>query len=79
MARAKSAVLSEADKKAVITDVKTRLKEAKAAVKTHSAELNTMVRAHNNKVKSVDKDIAALTKTATKLEAELAALQPSKK
>ena len=85
MARDKSAVLSTADKKAVITDIKTRLKESKDGVKSGNATVKTLTKeyeagikavtkAHQIALKDVNKVVADAEKAVAKLEAELSAI-----
>jgi hypothetical protein len=67
MARAKSAVLSPAEKKAAI-------KTAKDAVKALNAKIKADNKAHAAVVKAYDKQAAADQKALVKLEAEVASL-----
>lgn len=71
MARSKSAVLSPADKKAVVTDLKTRIKDAQALVKTAANDLKASLKAHTAVEKETTKVTAAQTKIIDKLQAEL--------
>lgn len=74
MARAKSVVLTPAEKKAAVKTLKGDIKVAdstvKAAVKAKAAE----DKAYAAKTKVLVKDIAAKTKAAETLKAKLAAL-----
>lgn len=85
MARDKSAVLSAADKKAVVTDLKNKIKESQASVKAASAILKAdekvlaatvrdLTKSHQVKAKELIKAIAATTKVVIKLEADLSAI-----
>ena len=87
MARSKSAVLSPADKKAVITDMKARLKVAQNTVKESAKAIAASAKIKAAAVKVAEKNHAALEKehtkvltvaqkAADKLVADLAAVQP---
>ena len=87
MARSKSALLSPADKKAVITDMKARLKNAQFYLKTHdkviadsakatAAAIKTVQKAHAAVEKEHGKLAAAAQKAVDKLTADLVAVQP---
>lgn len=84
MARSKSAVLSPADKKAVVTDLKTKIKEAKAADKLITTTLKEAEKVFKAAEKSfagatkeADKALSANAKIVSKLEADLEAIQPA--
>jgi len=88
MARDKSAILSAEDKKAVLTDLKMRIKEgktfikntaieAKALEKTYITSLKQMTKTYQLAAKDFDHIIAAETKATNKLEANLAAITQS--
>lgn len=79
MARDKSAVLSPADKKAVVTDVKNKIKVVKEALKTNDKAIKEVEKKYNTAVKVIAKDNAALNKELVKFEKDLAALQPAVK
>ena len=64
MARAASAVMSAADKK-------TAIKELKAQLKTAIADDKAATKAHNAVVKAFDKDAKARAKTIAGLNAQL--------
>lgn len=85
MARDKSAVLSAADRKAVVTDLKARIKATKDAVKTGNAEVKALQKTYDasikavtkdfqTAVKGVQKDLDTNSKALAKLEAELEAI-----
>jgi len=85
MARAQSVVLSASDKKAVITDIKTQIKHALAAVKANTARINqadrtndVVNRTHAKLIMSLDRSHIGLIKTALKLQASLIAMTPVK-
>ncbi|MDR2880878.1 MAG: hypothetical protein LBV29_03115 [Azoarcus sp.] len=71
MAHAKSAVLTAADKKAVIADLRAKIKAQKAVLKTARVELKTLGKNLTAKQKEADKQNVALEK----LDKELAAIQ----
>ena len=81
MARPKSVVLSKDEKKAVVTDLKTKVKAAKDNIKQLASirkEANKAFavagKAHVTALKENDKAAAADNKSLVELEAQLAAL-----
>lgn len=74
MARAKSAVLSAADKRAVIKDLKAKAKEANAAVKAAEKAKALAAKTFEKAQATAEKELAKLTKAADKLNSELAAI-----
>lgn len=88
MARSKSAVLSPADKKAVVTDIKARIKDATGHAKVSAQAITVSEKVHAATVKQAQKIHEAITKehgklkaaalkAVEKLTAELAAIQPT--
>lgn len=84
MARSKSAVLSPADKKAVVIDIKTKIKEAKAVdkaiatlLKDAEKEYKVSEKSYNTAKNEAAKATNANAKVVTKLESDLAAMQPA--
>ncbi len=74
MARAKSVVLSKAEKKAVVVDLKAKIKAAKDEVKTISNDRKAAEKTFNTFVKTNDKAAAAAAKALAGLEASLASV-----
>jgi hypothetical protein len=74
MARSKSAVLSPADKKAVVTDIKLRLKEAQNGLKASTGVLKLADRAYAGAIKLAEKEAKAFNTIITKLSGELTAV-----
>lgn len=67
MARAQSAVLSAADKKAVVADLKTKVKEANDALKAHDKNAAAAAKAFAATVKANEKAATAADKARDKL------------
>lgn len=74
MARNKSIILTPAEKKAVVADLKMKIKAAKDADKAVQAKRKAAEKAHAAFVKGSDKEIAVSAKTLTSLNAQLNAL-----
>lgn len=84
MARAKSAVLTPADKKAVVIDIKVKISSAKnelksfmSVVKESEKNLKAAEKQHAVVVKTANKEIAYHEKTLSKLMGDLSAIQPA--
>lgn len=74
MARSKSAVLSPADKKAVVTDIKNKIKEATAAQKATAATFKLAERAFAAASKLAEKEMKTVGTALAKLNSDLAAI-----
>ena len=74
MARAQSQVLSAADKKAVVSDLKAKLKDARSLEKSLTGSIKTIEKDAAVAVKAANKELAVAAKAVAKLEAELAAI-----
>lgn len=77
MARAKSAVLSAADKRAVIKDMKAKLKAAELQLKVEAKAKAAAAKAFEKDTGVRDKTLAKLEKTVAKAKADLAAVAPA--
>lgn len=82
MARSKSAVLSPADKKAVVTDIKAKIKEAKAVdkaiatlLKDAEKEYKVSEKSYNTAKNEAAKSANTNAKAIAKLEADLESMQ----
>jgi len=71
MARAKSVILTPADKKAVINDLKKQLADARSVVKIDNVALQAAVGAHTKNMKALQKTIDTAAKAHTKNAAAL--------
>lgn len=74
MARPKSVILSKDEKKAVVADLKTKIKSAKENLKLVGTTFKDAGKIYAAAVKEHDKASAAATKELASLEAQLAAL-----
>jgi uncharacterized protein YjdB len=74
MARSKSIILSKDEKKAVVTDLKSKIAAAKAATKEISGALKASAKDHAAFVKVHEKTLAGLTKELASHTAQLTAL-----
>lgn len=74
MARSKSIILSKDEKKAVISDLKTKIKTAQAATKEINKTLKASVKDHAAFVKANEKTLANLTKELASHQAQLTAM-----
>lgn len=74
MTRQKSAILSPADKKAKIAELKLLLKNAKADVKTNADAQKKLDKQYAADSKAISKTAGTAAKALAKVEAELAAL-----
>lgn len=74
MARVKSAVLSPTDKKAVIKDLKGKLKVVNAAIKAKEKAQATADKNHAKESAARAKELDRLNKDAAKLQAQLDAI-----
>lgn len=74
MARNKSIILSKEEKKAIVTTLKSQIKETQVLIKLHTASVKASEKEHNTKIKVVDKEIKGLTKFLVTYQAQLGAL-----
>lgn len=74
MARSKSIILSKDEKKAVITDLKTKIKTAQTATKEINKTLKASAKDHAAFVKVNEKTLANLTKELASHQAQLTAM-----
>lgn len=77
MSRTKSAVLSPADKKAVVKNLKLQLKDATDALKAIAKNTALAQKTLDKTLSAAAKDSAKLEKAAAKLNADLLALAPA--
>mgnify|MGYP001249571125 CR=1 FL=1 len=77
MARAPSAVLSPADKKNVIKNLKAQLKDATDGIKALNKSSAVAQKAHDKLLAANIKDSGKLEKVAAKLQADLNAMAPA--
>lgn len=74
MARSKSIILSKDEKKAVISDLKTKIKGAQTTTKEISKTLKASAKDHAAFVKVNEKTLAALAKELASHQAQLSAM-----
>lgn len=74
MARSKSIILSKDEKKAVITDLKTKIKGAQVATKEINKTLKASAKDHAAFVKVNEKTLASLSKELASHQAQLVAM-----
>ena len=74
MARSKSIILSKDEKKAVISDLKTKIAAAKAAAKEINGALKAATKDHAAFVKVNEKTLAGLNKELASHTAQLGAM-----
>lgn len=75
MARSKSVVLTPAEKKGVVANLKNQIKEATAALKTLAAAEKARAKARTAEDKAHAKDVAVVGKTLAGFQAQLEAVQ----
>jgi hypothetical protein len=75
MARAKSAILSPADKRAVLKDLKTRFKAATSEAKVGQKAYDVAEKAHDKAQAAAAKVNIKASLTASKLEDEIKAIE----
>lgn len=78
MARAKSTILSPADKKAVVGALKTQIKETKDQNKRVVSTIKTAKKAYTDFLKVAEKEVTTGQKALAKLQADLDAINPPK-
>lgn len=71
MARSKSAVLTASEKKAVVKDMKDRLKTMQAQLKSLNRDRNAAEKSHAKFLVANAKDAEKISKAAAKLGAEI--------
>ena len=74
MARSASIILSKEEKKAVVTELKAKIKAAQVEIKLVATNVKTAIKAHLALLKEADKTIAARTKELTAHQAQHSAL-----
>lgn len=74
MARSKSIILSKDEKKAVVTDLKSKIAAAKVATKEINRSLQASAKDHAAFVKANEKTLAGLIKELASHQAQLTAM-----
>ena len=66
MARSKSVIMTAADKKALVAELKPQIAAAKAALKDATVAQKAELKAANAAIKAADKELVEITKLHTK-------------
>lgn len=74
MARSKSIILSKDEKKAVVTELKTKIKTAQGSIKEINKALKNAAKDHALHVKDGEKTLSRLAKEMASHQAQLSAL-----